>query len=212
MGPGSRPVRVRARIAIVAVLLTSLAVLPAVAFSKTASKHHGHIPSCAKLSRKAIENLAGTGTLKLKKHVATFCAFTGEHPDHYEPQFQLGIIPYIAPVWQTEKADATRSAAKNGSHYGQVNSHLFFVTGENTSAGLPPCTAGDGSPGKGGSKLGPACAGEPSLEKISVYGNGTDKRVHLHLMVSAGVTGQQGDVHLSHMLALVKDIISGKIH
>jgi hypothetical protein len=31
-------------------------------------------------------------------------------------------------------------------------------------------------------------------------------------MVSAGVTGQQGDVHLSHMLALVKDIISGKIH
>ena len=37
----------------------------------------------------------------------------------------------------------------------------------------------------------------------SVYGNGTDKRLHLHLMVSAGVSGQRGDVHLSHMLALV---------
>jgi hypothetical protein len=187
-------------------------VLPAVAFSKTASKHHGHIPSCTKLSRKAIEDLAGTGKLKLAKHVAPFCAFTGEHPGHYEPQLELGIIPYVASVWKTEKTDATRSAAKNGTDYGQVNSHLFFVTGENTSAGLPPCTAVDGAPGTGGSKLGPACAGEPSLEKISVYGNGTDQRAHLHLMVSAGVTGQQGDVHLSHMLALVKDIISGKIH
>ena len=35
---------------------------------------------------------------------------------------------------------------------------------------------------------------------------------HLHLMVSAAVTGQRGDVHLSHMLELVKEVISGKIH
>ena len=200
------------KLAIVAVLVASLAVVPAIAFSKPTSKHHGHIPSCAKLSRKAIETLAGTGKLKLAKHIAPFCAFTGEHRGHYEPQFELGVIPYVASIWQTEKADATQSAAKNGSDFGQANSHLFFVTGEQTSAGLPPCSANYGSPGKGGSKLGPACAGEPSLEKISVYGNGTDKRLHLRLMVSAGVTGQQGDVHLSHMLALVKEIISGKIH
>jgi hypothetical protein len=31
-------------------------------------------------------------------------------------------------------------------------------------------------------------------------------------MVSTGVTGQQGDVYLSHLLALVAQILSGKIH
>ena len=212
MGPGPHSVLGRAQIAIVAVLLASLAILPAVASSKTASKHHGHIPSCSKLSRKEIENLAQTGTLKLQKHIGPFCAFTGHHPGHYEPTFELGIIPYIASIWETARSDATASAAKNGSDFGQVNSHLFFVSGANTSAGLPPCTAGYGSPGKGQSKVGPACAGEPSMVHYSVYGNGTDTRLHLHLMVSAGVTGQQGDVHLSHVIALVKEIISGKIH
>ncbi len=212
MGPGPHSVRGRVQVVIVVVLLASLAVVPAVAFSKPASKHHGHIPSCSKLSRKEIENLAQTGKLKLQKHIGPFCTFTGHHPGHYEPTFELGIIPYIASIWQTARSDATASASKNGSDFGAVNSHLFFVSGTKTSAGLPPCTRGFGSPGKGQSKLGPACAGEPSMVHYSVYGNGTDKRLHLHLMVSAGVSGQQGDVHLSHILALVKDIISGKIH
>jgi hypothetical protein len=43
-------------------------------------------------------------------------------------------------------------------------------------------------------------------------GMGKIKRSHLRLMVSAAVVGQQGDSHLSHMLALVQDVISGKIH
>jgi hypothetical protein len=31
-------------------------------------------------------------------------------------------------------------------------------------------------------------------------------------MVSAGLTGQQGDVHLSHVLGVVKEVLSGKLH
>lgn len=58
----------------------------------------------------------------------------------------------------------------------------------------------------------PACDGQPSWAHFSAYGNGTDKRVHARLMVSAGVTGQEGDVCLSHVLELVKEILSGKLH
>jgi hypothetical protein len=36
--------------------------------------------------------------------------------------------------------------------------------------------------------------------------------VHARLMVSAGVTGQEGDAHLSHVLELVKEILSGQLH
>jgi hypothetical protein len=57
----------------------------------------------------------------------------------------------------------------------------------------------------------PACKGEPVADHFSLYGNGTAKRAGIRLMVSVGVTGQQGDVHLSHMIELVNEILSGKV-
>jgi hypothetical protein len=104
------------------------------------------------------------------------------------------------------------SAAKNGTTFGQSSKQLFFVTGEETGEGLQPCEKDLGTPGKGQSKFGPVCATEPDASHIGGYGNGTDKRNHLHLMVSVAVTGQLGDVHLSHLIKLVTDVISGKIH
>jgi hypothetical protein len=50
------------------------------------------------------------------------------------------------------------------------------------------------------------------MDHFNAYGYGTDTRVHLQLMISVAVTGQQGDVHLSHMISLVQQILSGKIH
>ncbi len=112
----------------------------------------------------------------------------------------------------TAKNDAAASASKNGSDYGEVNSKLFFVSGKLTDKGLPPCTKDYGSPGKGQSKFGPVCSPEPGAAHFGAYGHGTDKRLHLNVMVSVGLIGEEGDVHLSHALELAKEIISAKIH
>jgi hypothetical protein len=84
--------------------------------------------------------------------------------------------------------------------------------GLETGKGLQPCKKDLGSPGKGESKYGPVCASEPDATHIGAYGNGTDKRNHLHLMVVVGVNGQLGDVHLSHVIEVVKEVVFGKIH
>ena len=192
-------------------LLVAIAITPTVAAAK---KTHAQIPNCAAVSRSEIAKLAQTGQLKLLKKVGNLCEFTGagEHHGHYRPTLGIQIIPYITSIWNTAKSDAMHSGAKNGNTFGQSSKQVFFVTGKDTGSGLQPCQKKLGTPGKGQSKFGPVCATEPDASHIGVYGNGTDKRNHLHLMVSVAVTGQLGDVHLSHVIQVVTDVISGKIH
>jgi hypothetical protein len=191
------------------------AVFPAAAASKGKGKHRSNIPSCSKLSRKALEDLAQTGDLKLEKKIGPLCIFYGKglHSDHYKPTLSVEVIPYISSIWKRAKDDAQASGHKNGDTFGESSNALFFVSGKQTGNGLQPCNAKDlGSPGKGQSKFGPVCDTEPDQSHFSVYGNGTDKRTHMRLMVSSALTGQQGDVHLSHVIELVKEVISGAIH
>jgi hypothetical protein len=192
-------------------LLVVIAITPVVAVAK---KTHSRIPDCAAVSRSEIAKLAQTGRLKLIKKVGNLCVFTGEgeHHGHYRPTLDIQIIPYFRSIWDAAKSDAMKSAGKNASTFGQSSKQLFFVTGAETGKGLQPCKKDLGTPGKGQSKFGPVCATEPDASHIDVYGNGTDKRDRLQLMVSVGVIGQLGDVHLSHVIELVKDVISGKIH
>jgi hypothetical protein len=86
--------------------------------------------------------------------------------------FEIQIIPFIQHVWNTAKADAQSSAARNGSDFGQFNSHTFQVVGDLTGKGDPACTKEDGRPGNGESKFGPACTPEPDAVHIGVYGHG----------------------------------------
>jgi hypothetical protein len=159
-------------------------------------------------------NLAQTGRLELRKKIGNLCEFTGAgtHRGHYHTTFEVQIIPYIRNVWDEAKSKAQAAAAKNGDDFGNASKQLFFVSGEIKSGDLGDCNKHNDKPGEDEAKFGPACKGEPVANHFSAYGNGTDKRVGLHLMVSVGVTGQRGDVHLSHMLELAKEIISGKIH
>ena len=188
-------------------LVLAAAAFPAVAFTK-GTNNNPRLPDCAKVSRKAMADLAQTGPLKLLKKIATLCDFTGHHKHHYEPTLVVQIIPYFKTVWDIAQGDATKH-----SGYGRYSKSLFFVSGEKTDAGLTPCAQQDyGKPGAGQSRVGPVCSPEPPMAHIGVYGNGVDKRTGLRLMVSAGVTGQAGDVHLSHIIELVQEIISGKIH
>jgi hypothetical protein len=94
----------------------------------------------------------------------------------------------------------------------KVGKRAFFVTSTKSTASLPLCQPeGEGTPPEP-EELGPKCHGQPPLTAITVIGYGPAKPSGLELMVSTGVTGQQGDVSLSHVIYLVKDILSGKIH
>jgi hypothetical protein len=191
-----------------------VALTVALAPSSAPAKGHSHVPKCTHVSRKAMAKLAQTGTLDLLKKIGNLCEFTGkgEHKKHYRPTFEIQIVPYFSSVWNLAKSKAKSTAAKNGDDFGETNKHLFFVSGEIKSSDLGKCNKHNDKPGQGGAKFGPACKGEPVADHFTVIGNGTDKRAGLKLMVSAGLTGQRGDVHLSHMIELVKEILSGKIH
>lgn len=172
------------------------------------------VPKCTSLSRTAMASLAQTGPLTLAEHIGNLCEFTGtgEHKGHYHTTFAIQLIPYIRSVWTSAKSKSQFSAARNGSDFGQFTKTLFFVSGEVTGKGLQPCDSDLGTPGHGESEYGPVCESEPSEAHFTAYGNGVDPRTGAHIMVTAGVTGQQGDVHLSHLLTLVQRVLSGKIH
>jgi hypothetical protein len=205
MGPGPRQVL---SAAVLAVLLL-VALVPASAARTSKGRHK--FPSCSSLSRSKLPDLAQTGRLRLQKKIGPLCEFTGHHPKHYEPTLGLEIIQYSTNVWDTAKSDAEKSAARNGSDFGEVSSDEFFVSGTYTDKGLPPCKKQDGSPGKGVSKFGPVCSPEPAANHYEAIARGNDRRAGVKVMVAAAVTGQRGDVHLSHIIELAKEVVSGKL-
>ena len=190
---------------ILLLLAVSIAIPAAVASSKTVVRKAAGIPSCASLSPTAMANLVGTGPLKLKARTGNLCTFDGQKPGHYRSTLQVEIIPYIKSVWSTAEGHAMQA---HGARFGLVNSKLFFTQRTVTSAGKPACQPDQKVP----QELGPACAGQPSENLFSAIGYGSYRSSGLKLMVSTAVTAQQGDVYLSHLLALVTQILSGKIH
>ncbi len=193
-------------------MLTVIVLASAPSGAPARSHSHSHVPSCLHLSRGALASLAQTGRLDFRKKVGNLCDFTGagEHKGHYHTTFDVDVIPYFKSVWDTAKSKAQALAAKHGDDFGENSRKLFFVSGQFTGKGK--CNKHNDQPGKGEARFGPACAGEPDAEHFGVYGYGKDKRNGLELMVTAGLTGQRGDVHLSHMIELAKEVISGKIH
>jgi hypothetical protein len=197
-------------------MLAALIALPA--FAMASHKSPPRIPDCSALSRGAIANLIGTGPLTLEKKIGNLCTFAGRIPKHYKPALVIQIVPWSKKLFSVAERDAVHSAAREHEQFGVVSSALkvgksaFFVTGTMTSASLPPCGSEEApAPAPLEVRTGPICAGEPSATHINVTGYGTSPR-GAELMVSAGGVAQQGDISLIHVITLVKDLISGKIH
>jgi hypothetical protein len=130
----------------------------------------------------------------------------------------IQIVPWSRKLFSVAERDAVSSAAREHSQFGVVSKALkvgtkaFFVTGTTTSASLPPCGSEEApAPAPLEVRTGPICAGEPSATHVNVVGYGPSPG-GAELMVSAGGVAQQGDISLSHVMTLVKDLISGKIH
>jgi hypothetical protein len=134
------------------------------------------------------------------------CTFIGRVPGHYRPTLEVEIVPYSTALWH-----AATGVHPPHATTGYFNPKLYFwsqaVTSEsqgNTSS----CEATDVV----ANETGPACAGQPDGDAFGASGYGPYKSGALKVIVTVGLTGQQGDVHLSHALALVMEILSGKIH
>jgi hypothetical protein len=176
------------------------------------------VPVCSALSRTAIAGLAGTGPLTLKRKIGNLCVFSGSRRGHYQPALTIQIVPWSSHLFSVAERDAKSSALREGELFGVVSSALkvgkraVFVSGTKTSASLPKCGSEEApAPSPLEIRTGPICAGEPALASVNVIGYGPSPGFG-ELMVSAGGAAEQGDISLSHMIALVKDLISGKIH
>jgi hypothetical protein len=198
------------------VMLAVSMTLPA--FAVASHKSSPRIPDCSTLSRGAIANLVGTGPLTLTDKIGNLCAFTGERHGHYKPALSIQIIPWSKSVFSLAERDATHSAVTEHAQFGVVSRALkvgkraVFVMGATTSASLPPCGSEEApAPVPLEIRTGPICAGEPTLTHINVIGYGPSPS-GVELMVSAAGAAQQGDISLIHVIDLVKDVISGKIH
>jgi hypothetical protein len=203
---GSGSLRTISAVAVWVVLAGSI-VIPALA-SPTGSRKAPATPPCSGLLLTAVAKLVGTGPLKLLSRTGNFCAFIGSIPGHYKTSLDIQIIPYMKSVWQTAEANAMHSASVNGSTFGHSSAKLFFVSGTKTSAGMSPCTPSQ----KVTDEFEPQCAGQPDASVFDAIGYGPYKSSSVQLMVSTAATAEQGDVYLSHLLALVTQILSGKIH
>ena len=197
-------------------MLAALITLPA--FAVASHKSSPRVPDCSALSRGAIANLIGTGPLRLEKKIGNLCTFSGHKPGHYKPVLAIQIVPWSKKLFSLAERDAVSSAAREGSQFGVVSSALkvgkraFFVTGTMTSASLGKCGSEEApAPSPPEIRTGPICAGEPALAHVNVVGYGPSPS-GVELMVSAGGAAQQGDISLIHVITLVKDLISGKIH
>jgi hypothetical protein len=198
------------------VVLAALMMLPA--FASVSHASSPRIPVCSGLSRTAIANLVGTGPLTLTKRIGNLCVFTGKRPGHYKPALTIQIVPWSKNMFSVAEREAVSSAAREHEQFGVVSRALkvgkraFFVSGTMTSDSLPPCGSEEApAPVPLELRTGPICAGEPALTTIDVVGYGASPS-GVELMVSAGGAAQQGDISLIHVIDLVKDLISGKIH
>lgn len=198
------------------VMIAALIMLPALAVASRRSSPR--VPVCSALSRGAIANLTGTGPLTLEKKVGNLCTFAGKIHKHYKPALVIQIVPWSQSLFSVAERDAVLSARRDHDQFGVVSKALrvgkkaFFVTGTTTSASLPPCGSEEApAPSPLEVRTGPICAGEPSATHINVIGYGPSPG-GAELMVSVGGVAQQGDISLIHVITLVKDLISGKIH
>jgi hypothetical protein len=215
---GSQPLVPRARgtrRVLLGVLAASM-TLPA--FAVASHTTSTRIPSCSALSRGAIANLVGTGPLTLKEKIGNLCVFTGKKHGHYEPGLSIQMVPWSKSLFALAEHDAMQSARREDAQFGvaskalKVGKRAFFVSGTMTSALLPRCGSEEApAPVPLEIRTGPICAGEPALTHINVIGYGPSPS-GAELMVTAGGAAEQGDISLIHVIDLVKDLISNKIH
>ena len=154
-------------------------------------------------------SVIGTGPLRFKDRTphSNLCTWQAKVPGHYHELLSIDVVPAYKSVYSLAESDAIKTAAAQHQDFGTLSAHhnpwkaAFFVTGTTTNAGLEPCPPAHKLPKYGP----PQCSADPDWTVINV--NSYDSK----LEVATGIVAQQGDVHLSHMIELNREILSGKI-
>ena len=190
-------------------LVAAILALTAGASAKSKPKPPS-IPSCSHFSDNALAKVLGLVKLKYKGKTphSNICTWEGTKSGHYHQILQIDVIPGIKSVYELAQTTGQKTAAKDHKQFGTLGSRGypwkagFFVTGTTSDSGLKPCEPGHKLPDFGP----PMCAGDPEWTTINVTAYSSK------MMVAAGIGVQLGDAHLSGMVELVKEIVSGKLH
>ena len=188
-------------------LLAVAVLLPASVASSKPKPRPPSAPSCAGFSAAAIANALRTGPLTFKSKVAYTCTWEGAPHGHYREIIAIGVVPGIKSIYQTAESDGMKAAAKQHKTFGKLGSRgapwtaAFFVTGTTNPGTLMACKPDHIRPLSGP----PACSGDPAWTATDV------DAYNSKLMVSTAAGAELGDIHLSGMIELVREIASGKI-
>ncbi len=191
-----------------AALVIAIPALAATSPKKKKEKRP-NIPSCTRFSRAALAKALDSDPLKFKDRIphSNLCLWEAKKTGHYRETVGIGVYPGIKSVYAKAESAGIKTATKEGKSFGRLSSRhepwkaAFFVSGVVSAAGLEACPPKHKLP-----KFGPPqCSADPAwiTNNVTAYNS--------KLMVTAAADAQQGDVHLSHVIELVKQVISGKI-
>jgi hypothetical protein len=194
-------------------LLACLALLTAVhAVAATSPKKRvmpASIPSCTHLSTTAMAKVLGSPPLEFKGRTphSNLCTWEAARPGHYHEALSVDIVPGKRSIYKMAESDGMKSAAKERKHFGRLTAAhspwkaAFFVSGTVFNNGLEACPPEHGLPMFGP----PECSADPNWTTVNVDSYDSS------LMVSVGAVAQLGDVHLSHVIELNREILAGTI-
>jgi len=195
-------------------LVSALAVLGGVLAPAAQARGAAVPPSCASLPLGPIELQLTSGKLKLERKVGNLCELQGDRGTRrYHTILDIQLEPGSKASYVHIKESGERAHRRNHSTFGEVARKLkvgteaFFVTSSVTSVPLPPCEAGAELP-----QLGPDCNPQPTLEKYTAVAWGHYRGTGTPVVVSIGYAAEAGDGSLIHVITLLKELISGKLH
>jgi hypothetical protein len=181
--------RVMSALLALSALLVILATAPVSADAKAPPL------KCAHFSVSAIAKVVGTGPLKLAAPEAnSFCSYEGNPLTGFLPFLSVHLSHATQSIFSLSEKTTKKLAAAQGAKFATLkigSAQAWYVA-----------------------SVAPEGLGRPNEIEITVGAYGPYKSSNSKIVVGAGVAAQVGvgNVTVSHMTLLVKEILSGQIH
>ncbi len=208
--PLPRPPAVRARASVGA--LAALLGLLACALATPALATSASVPNCGHFSRARMAQLIGSGSLTLEGRtpVANICTYKSPRiGGSYADLLAVSVRATSKRVFEVAKSQASFHGPPGATtHTIRIPGAIgFYVNSIVLAEG--PCR----SPGAALPELGPPlCEGQPDQQTIAAYAYGALKPGGPKVFASVSLAGASGNVFSAPLIAIIKAILSRRIH
>ena len=168
------------------------------------------IPSCTHLSTTAMANVLGSPPLRFKGKTprSNLCTWEAVRPGHYHEALSVDIVPGKRSIYDVAESDGKKSANKRRKTLRHACCRAQSLEGGvlRQRIGFQQRLGSMHTGTRTADIRAPECSSDPDWTTVNVDSYDSS------LMVSVGAVAQLGDVHLSHVIELNKEILTGKIH